>query len=298
MDAAKASPNNRNKKNQPPAPPVSGKTRFIVLCGAVFALICAEAWSAPTLFSLAEQSKAPKQLAWLLPAVLDGYAATSIWFGNNVPKAHPAHGPAIANTRLALLITVACNGVYHLLALAGANLPEWVHVALLVTVTALPIYITDRLVRMYKLADGTADAELVGADEKPKAPTKRVPTEAPPAPRTDRTADRGADVPTPSAPAADDADADADADVIDLAAAGAAAKRNTEQWAATVLPIYRHYITTHGGEEPNAPQLAEAIKAAGLGELGKSRARDVRKATELLHAATPWPDAGRSEAAR
>jgi len=302
VDTSNDKPSKRTGKNPPPAAAVSDKTRIIILAGAMFALICAEGWSAPTLFSLAEQAKAPKQLAWLLPAVLDGYAATSIWFGNSVPREHPAHRPAIANTRLALLFTVACNGVFHLLALAGKTLPSWVHIALLVTVTALPIYITDRLVRLYKLADGTSSAPAVGADEKAKAPTKKVPTEAPSVPTA---ASRGADVPTRSVPTADravgtgaDESADRGADVIDMAAAGAAAKRNTEQWAITVLPIYRRYISTHHGQEPNAPQLAEAIKAAGLGELGRSRARDVRKATEDLHAATPWTETEKSEAAR
>lgn len=297
VDSSNGKPNKRKHKNPPPAPPVSDATRRIVLVGALFALLCAEAWSAPTLFSLAEQAKAPKQLAWLLPAVLDGYAATSIWFGNNVPKGHPVYGPAIANTRLALLITVACNGVFHLLALAGKSLPPWAPIALLVTVTALPIYITDRLVRLYKLATGTADAEPVGAtegaDRKAQAPTKPRRPEVPSAPAA---ANESADVPPPSAPTADqnidtgaDDSADRGADVIDMAAAGAAAKRNIDQWAIEVLPTYRHFVVARR-RKPTAPELAEAIEAAGLGALGKSRARDVRAATEKLYDATDWDD--------
>lgn len=290
----------RKSKNAAPTPPVSDATRRIVLAGALFALLCAEAWSAPTLFSLAEQAKAPKQLAWLLPAVLDGYAATSIWFGNNVPKGHPVYGPAIANTRLALLITVACNGVFHLLALAGKSLPPWAPIALLVTVTALPIYITDRLVRLYKLATGTSADEPVGtiegADRKAQAPTKPRRPEAPTAPAANERADASADVPTPSAPTADqsigtgaDDSADRGADVIDMATAGAAAKRNTDQWATEVLPTYRRFVTANR-RKPTAPELAEAIESAGLGSLGKSRARDVRAATEKLYDSTGRAD--------
>lgn len=299
VDSSNSKTNKHKSKNQAPVPPVSDATRRIVLAGALFALICAEAWSAPNLFSLAEQAKAPKQLAWLLPAVLDGYAATSIWFGNNVPKGHPAYNPAIANTRLALLITLVANGVFHFLALAGKGLPSGVSIAMLVTVTALPIYITDRLVRLYKLATGTADdstaGTTAGADDKTQAPTKPRRPEVPSAPRP---ADRSADVPMPSAPAADSADddsADGGADVIDLAAAGAAAKRNTEQWAIDALPLYRRHIVTHGSA-PNAPQLAEAIARAGLGTLGKSRARDVRAATEQLHEKSPQDEDNRAEA--
>lgn len=299
VDSSNSKTSKHKSKNQAPTPPVSDATRRIVLAGALFALLCAEAWSAPTLFSLAEQAKAPKQLAWLLPAVLDGYAATSIWFGNNVPKGHPVYGPAIANTRLALLITVACNGVFHLLALAGRSLPPWAPIALLVTVTALPIYITDRLVRLYKLATGTGADDAVGtqpgADDQTQAPAKPRRAAAPPTPTG---ADRSADVSTPSAPTANGQGADSadrGADVIDMAAAGAAAKRNTVQWAEDVLPIYRRYITTHH-VAPNAPQLAAAIEAAGLGTLGKSRARDVRAETEKLHENTPWDEDHRAEA--
>lgn len=306
MDQKSAATGKRKTKNEP-SPPVSDATRRIVLVGALFALLCAEAWSAPTLFSLAEQAKAPKQLAWLLPAVLDGYAATSIWFGNNVPKGHPVYEPAIANTRLALLITVACNGVFHLLILAGKSLPPWAPIALLVTVTALPIYITDRLVRLYKLATGTADEGAVGAggggDGKAEVPTKQRRPKVPSAPAgADRNADGSADEvptapPTADGPGADGADESADggADVIDMAAAGAAVKRNIDQWAQDVLPLYRAHIRTRGAA-PNAPQLAAAIEAAGLGTLGRSRARDVRAATDELHRTVPWPEAERAKA--
>lgn len=265
VDSSNGKPNKRKNKNQAPIPPVSGATRWIVLTGAVFALICAEAWSAPTLFSLAEQAKAPKQLAWLLPAVLDCYAATAIWFGNSVPKAHPIHGEAIANTRLALLITVACNGVFHLLALAGKDLPAWVPIALLVTVTALPIYITDRLVRMYKLADGGTerfDAAPERGTEKPAAPAaKKAPASGI---GTERTAPASGSEQLDSAPRPVSKPAPAVADtgtrsasVVDINGSG---RISMDIRARKAVKIYRQHIEDFDGLAPSAATLAALLR--------------------------------------
>jgi len=323
---------------------VSRRARWVVLIGVVFALACAEAWSAPALFKIAIMAKAPASLAWLLPAVIDGYAITAIIFGANIPRTHPKHAEVIGNTRRALIITVAANTVFHTLTLAGNKIPAWVEVTLLITVTALPVYIADRLVHLYRLAAGGAPAELpsapadtgtadqaptatadwhapVGADRTRTAPADsrpaadRVPTptarpvptsalaaDAPPTADRVPTADAAPTAPPvpTSAPAADhaptaadaaptagkpqtaDVGADSGATVYDWSTAGAAVRRNTAQWALDVLPIYRHLSETTG-TTPTAPVLAEAIKQAGMGELGPSRARDIRKATAELH---------------
>ena len=289
--------------DQAPAPPVSGATRRIVLTGAIAALICAEAWSAPTLFALAEMARVPRQLAWLLPAVLDTYAVTSILFGNNVPKGHPAHRPAISNTRRALLITVSANGVYHLLTIAGSQIPSWASVALLIAVTGLPLYIADRLVHLYNLASGTS-----AADEAPTVQPAQAPTKAPTVQRQPPTAApiRGADgadrVPTRApiqVPTAVVVGADVGtrtADVIDMSSAGAAVRRPLTEWVKLALPYYEHHTETTG-EPPTAPQLADRLADAGHGILKASRARDVRKATAELAAARPRAQAGRTAAA-
>lgn len=327
-------------KTRQQMPPVSDATRRIVLGGVVFALLCAEAWSAPALFKIAVMAKAPASLAWLLPAVIDGYAVTAIIFGNNIPRDHPRRAEVIGNTRLALAITVTANGVYHLLALAANKIPTGVEITLLITVTALPVYIADRLVHLYRLAASGGPTELLSApadtgtaDQAPTAiadrhapvgadrtrtapadshraadrvptPTARpVPTSAPAAadePPTADAAPTAPPVPTSAPAAADhaptaadaaptagkprtaDVGADSGATVYDWSTAGAAVRRNTAQWALDVLPIYRHLSETTG-TTPTAPVLAEAIKHAGMGELGPSRARDIRKATAELH---------------
>jgi len=296
-------------RNSDPIPALSHRARRIVTVGVAFAGLCAAALSAPTLFNLARLGRVPVYLAWLLPACLDGYAITSIQFGNLVPAAHPAHGAAKRNARHALYLSVGGNFAYHVLVLAGAMLPTWVPIALLVVILSLPPFIVDRLLHLHSLASGTAGADgasigtAQSADEKPSAPTRKTPTKAPTAPSAPPTgADRGADeVPTAAATADEpigtgaDGSADRGANVIDMATAGAAAKRTTDQWASAALPLYRAHIRRTHGTAPNAPQLAEAIERAGLGTLGKSRARDVRKATEELHNATPW-DADEREA--
>lgn len=162
------------RKDAPPVPPVPSKTRGIITFGVVFALVCAAAMSAPTLYGLAKMAKFPKALAWLLPASLDGYAFTSILFGSRVPAGHPAKGSATKNTRLALVLTVGSNGAYHLLVLAGTNLPAWLPIVLLVTVSSLPPFVVDRLLHLYALANGNGNgATEVAVAARPATPNQR-----------------------------------------------------------------------------------------------------------------------------
>jgi hypothetical protein len=261
----------KKRKDAPPVPPVSGTTRRIVLTGAVIALICAEAWSAPTLFALAEMAKSPRTLAWLLPAVLDTYAATSIWFGNNVPKTHPAHGPAISNTRRALLLTVSANAVFHLLTLAGKQMPIWVPIALLIVVMALPIYIADRLVHLYVLASGNGaepatDRHQDASRNAKAAPDRPAPAfagggtaAALPAPtsgiETERTAAAGGTRP-PSVPSR--SGSEPAAVVVPINGSG---RRKPEEWATLALPLWQQYVTKHD-DKPTAPALANLLRNA------------------------------------
>ena len=149
----------KKRKEQVAAPPVPESTRRIIRAGVLFALLCAAAMSAPTLFNLAELVGFKRNLAWLLPACLDGYAGTSILFGSKVPAGHPARKAATKNARLALALTVFANGGFHLLTLAGSAIPHWVSTTLLVTVSSLPPFIVHRLLHLHALADGNGATE-------------------------------------------------------------------------------------------------------------------------------------------
>lgn len=177
----------KRDKNSQPIPALSNRTRRIVTIGVAFAGICAAALSAPTLFNLARLGHVPVYLAWLLPACLDGYAITSIQFGNSVPADHPAHGAAKRNARHALLLSVGGNFAYHVLVLAGAMLPTWMPIALLVVILSLPPFIVDRLLHLHSLASGSgvpAAVEAESGNRKSSTPAsgaveRKQPTEAP-----------------------------------------------------------------------------------------------------------------------
>lgn len=163
-------------KKAPKTLAVSKKTRRLVSTGVAFAGICAAAMSAPTLYSLARLGHVPPALAWLLPACLDGYAFTSIQFGHAVPTGHPARTAAKRNARVALLLTVMGNAVYHVLVLAGSMLPSRAPVVLLVVILSLPPFIVDRLMHLHSMASGTEAVEAASAStaSEPKASTAAV----------------------------------------------------------------------------------------------------------------------------
>lgn len=185
MPAAENTATPKKRKEQAPVAPVPEKTRRIIRAGVGFALVCAAAMSAPTLFNLAELVGFKRNLAWLLPACLDGYAGTSILFGSKVPPAHPARRAATKNARLALTLTVGANGGYHLLILAGGAVPSWTRTALLVTVSSLPPFIVHRLLHLHALADGNGATETATpVAPRPATVTERPATVAAPATAT------------------------------------------------------------------------------------------------------------------
>lgn len=151
-------PADRRTRGKSPAPaaPLTGDEQRVLSRGIAFLMACAAALSAPTLFGLALLIGFAAQLAWLLPAALDGYAVTSIWFGRKVPASHPAAKAARRNARLALALTVACNGLYHLLTLGGVLVPTAARVTLLVAVSSLPPFLVDRLLHLRSLAGGNS----------------------------------------------------------------------------------------------------------------------------------------------
>jgi hypothetical protein len=269
--------------------------------GIAILLAFAAALSAPSLYGLGRFIDYPKQIAWLLPASLDGYAATSIWFGRRVVSSHPAAKSARRNARLSLAMTVACNGLFHLLVLAGGAIPEWLRVTLLVIVSSLPPIIVDRLLHLRNLANGETVTVAAATDtdaKKPPKATKKTATDDDAQTTTDdakrrqataETDDRidddarkaTAESTTATTPSTKQPDDDSDdqapvATVTNLADR----RRGDADWARIAAPHYRAYMRANGGKGPSGPKLALILKDAGHELLSNSRAREIRRATE------------------
>lgn len=279
-----------------PVPALPERLLRWLFAGIAFVLACAAALSAPTLYNLARLIDFPPQLAWLLPAALDGYAATSIWFGRRIDTAHPAYRSARRNSRLALGMTVACNGLYHFLILAGPLVPAWVRIVLLVTVASLPPLIVDRLLHLNSLAAGTghaAPATESGSSKKgngerqtwvasppgsdpgnaDKAPAARVPADAAPAALEVGTG-------APAAPAA----ADPDSGTGKVVALNGGDRRPPAAWAELALPLYRRHCAEHS-VPPTANVLVQMLRDAHPDlrvPASERSARNIRAATETL----------------
>lgn len=257
-----------------PAAALPESERKALSAGMAFALACAAALSAPTLYSLGRLIGYPPQLAWLLPAAFDGYAGTSIWVGRRIARTHPAAKAARRNARIALAMTVTCNGLYHLLALAGNAIPHGVHIGLLVVVSSLPPFIVDRLLHLNAIANGSAEAPTVQpttvhradrptvhtkADRPPAVPSTAAaavqPTERPSSTRTVQ------DAPRPS--------------TIQAAVDGAPTVQPTrERWAEVGRPVYERLADELGKRPPEKPfrdaLAAEAARLIRAGQLPES----------------------------
>lgn len=153
----------RRNDNGAPAAPLTDDEQRVLSRGIAFLMFCAAAISFPTIYGLARLIGFDYRLAYLLPAAIDGYAVTSIWFGRRVRVAHPAAKAARRNSRLALAITIACNGLYHLLTLGGTLIPAWGRLTLLVAVSSMPPFLVDRLLHLRALAAGTGAAQTANA---------------------------------------------------------------------------------------------------------------------------------------
>lgn len=293
------------KKDQEATPALPADERKALSAGIAFALACAAALSAPTLYLLACLIGYPPQLAWLLPASFDGYAGTSIWVGRRIPRSHPAAKAARRNARIALGMTICCNGLYHLLVLAGAAVPRGLHIGLLVTVSSLPPFIVDRLLHLNAIANGSADT----------APAAT--TAAPEAKKTDDAKRRQApaaidDAKQPATPAVstaepttvtDDADARTDDEATTAEPStddGATVtnlddrRRSDDAWAAIAAPHYRGFVQRNAGKTPSGPQLAAMLASAGHPKLSPTRAREIRRATETYLAKHPEDETERA----
>lgn len=307
------------KKDQEATPALPADERKALSAGIAFALACAAALSAPTLYLLACLIGYPPQLAWLLPASFDGYAGTSIWVGRRIARTHPAAKAARRNARIALGMTICCNGLYHLLVLAGAAVPRGLHIGLLVTVSSLPPFIVDRLLHLNAIANGSADtapATTTAAPEAKKtddakrrqAPAaiddaKQPATPEPTATATPKPTTTPAVSTAEPTTVTDDADArtDDEATTAEPSTDGGATvtnlddrRRSDDAWAAIAAPHYRGFVQRNAGKTPSGPQLAAMLASAGHPKLSPTRAREIRRATETYLAKHPEDETERA----
>lgn len=115
--------------------------------GGALALAAAASLSFNALCDLARRAGLGG-LAALLPIATDAFAASALFVAYRLPSAHPAHRTTGRTARLALALTVGCNGLDHLLDLAGYLLTRHVRDLLLVMVASLPPLIVERLLHL------------------------------------------------------------------------------------------------------------------------------------------------------
>lgn len=133
--------------------------------GGAVALAAAASLSFNALCDLARHAGL-HHLAALLPIAVDAFAASALFVSYRLPGGHAAHRAASRTARLALALTVACNGLDHLLDLAGYLLTERVRDLLLVAVASLPPLIVERLLRLQTaLIDDRSEAAAFIVDE-------------------------------------------------------------------------------------------------------------------------------------
>lgn len=272
------------RKESPPAAPLTGDEQRSLSLGIAFGMACAAALSAPTLYGLARLIGFTRALAWLLPAALDGYAVTSIWFGRRVAATHPAARGARRNARLALALTVACNGLYHLLTLGGVMIPAWARVTLLVAVSSLPPFLVDRLLHLRSLASGNTTTQQGAAT--PATPAQAAQRNN--AAATPRAENRNSE--TPATPATQHGDATPPAPAPH-------AQRNTPAPRGRITQLAPHaerariiaaLITEHGQNNVTAAMVGEALgvdRSNGYRALQRYLGKQTGKPTQAPEAA-------------
>jgi hypothetical protein len=274
----------RDKSDKPPAPPepvVPSSAVAVAKIGGTVALVAAAAMSAQTLYRLGRILGYAWWNAPLLPTSLDVYAATAIWVGHRVPAEHKAHKTATRNARIALVLTICSNGLFHLLNLPGVHLPHWVGITLLVLVSALPPFVVERILHLQSAVSAGRAETRVANDEiatpesnsanpidKTERPTTPIanPVESPTRTANDNPTptDNRQPAKTPAAKA-----------VANAKTAGDDNANAEEIHVAAMLPIYRQ-ILAQTGKRPTAPKLVEMVP--GLGS--PSRAKQIREIVE------------------
>ncbi|WP_194890919.1 DUF2637 domain-containing protein [Catenulispora pinisilvae] len=115
--------------------------------GGALALVAAASLSFNALCDLARRAGLGG-LAALLPIAIDAFAASALFVAYRLPLGHPARRTTGRTARLALALTVGCNGLDHLLDLASYLLTRHVRDLLLVAVASLPPLIVERLLHL------------------------------------------------------------------------------------------------------------------------------------------------------
>lgn len=253
----KAAPAKRKDGPLPAVPPSAIRMAKI---GGTIALIAAAAISAQSLISLGHLLGLHGKVAWLLPVSLDVYAATSIWVGYRIPAIHPAARIARRDARLALSLTVCCNALFHLLLLAGSQLPQKLTDGLLVLVGALPPLVVERIFHLQMAVrdgDGTAEAAQVPV---PARPAPERPAAVPPAP-----AQRHGTAPalngTDSGTAPRTAPARAERPSATVVPLNAGTRTSFGMWVERAIPLWNAYVDKHHAE-PIAAVLGNQVRLA------------------------------------
>jgi hypothetical protein len=162
----------RTRKSAGPIPPVPKAAALAVKLGGTLALLAAAAISAQTLYRLGRVMGWSAGIAWLLPAMLDIYASTSIFVAYQIPAQHPARKHAVHNAWLALSFTVAGNVTYHALYL-NAHSRSWSGSDVVLTMlSALPPVVVERLLHLQALLSSNGnpqqDAPVAETPARPK----------------------------------------------------------------------------------------------------------------------------------
>lgn len=249
------------KRKDGPVPAVPPSAIRMAKIGGTIALIAAAAISAQTLVSLGHLLGLRDKIAWLLPVSLDVYAATSIWVGYRIPAIHPAARIARRDARLALGLSVCCNALFHLLLLAGSQLPQWLTDALLIIVGALPPLVVERIFHLQMAVrdgDGTTEAAPVAMPAQPipaRPPVAAAQTSA----RTSGTesASDGTQAGTRPRTAPERAER-AGATVVPL---NAGTRTPFQTWVERAIPLWNAYVDKHKAE-PIAAVLGNQVRLA------------------------------------
>lgn len=141
--------------------PLSAETpRSVVIAlrlGGTVSLIAIAVISFDVLTDLGRQAGLHR-LAELFPIAVDAYAASTLYTAYRLPGGHPARDQAKRTARSALALTVCCNVLDHVLALAGFLLPGIIRDLVLVAVASLPQLVADR--ELHLLVAVTAHRQL------------------------------------------------------------------------------------------------------------------------------------------
>lgn len=312
-----AAPTNRGTRrgNNTPTPQTAARTpiptpRSVKRVAALGIPVSLAAAAAVSFAGLAELGTfAGIDHPWLMPVAIDVYATTATLIAMLLPEGHRARRTAVWNARLGLAMSMSGNALARALHLGTRGYT--VSDALLTFIGAWPSLIVERLLHLQghlTVGDDAADGHAPAATTDAAAATTTGQRRPPSTPS--RGDGGGTASATTAAPASDAETAtttterDGGASVTHLAERrrpnggdDTGGGHGDDTWARIAAPHYRTFVRTSGGTRPNAPQLAALLRAAGHPELSKTRAREIRRATERHIAEHPHDEPEREEQA-